>query len=101
MFVDASVVQVLDSRTRSGYRTGGDLERLAGEDTVVVLNDDAPSRLDQWLPWRDTRPMAEWAPVVVMCPDRAPTAGVRVSWELCQTPVEGVFVREFRNGGDD
>ncbi|RLM33508.1 MULTISPECIES: hypothetical protein [unclassified Haloarcula] len=100
MFADASAVQVLDANERSDYRTGEDLERLAGEDTVVVLNDDAPSRLDQWLPWRDTRPMAEWAPVVVMRSDRAPDPGERVDWELCQTPVEGVFVREFRGGND-
>ncbi|GGK64536.1 hypothetical protein [Haloarcula sebkhae] len=104
MFVDGVVKQVLDNADRNsypGFETGEDLERLAGEDTVVVLNDDAPSRLDQWLPWRSTRPMAEWAPVVVMRPGRAPETGERVAWELCPTPVDGVFVREYRSGGDD
>ncbi|WP_154021051.1 hypothetical protein [Haloarcula sp. CBA1127] len=103
MFVNGGeVVQVLDSSDRGGYpgyATGEDVEQLAGEDTVVVLNDDAPSRLDQWLPWRETRPMSEWAPVVVICPDRAPEPGERVSWDLCPTPVDGVFVREYREVG--
>jgi hypothetical protein len=104
MTVDGEVVQVLDSSDRNGYpgyATGDDVERLAGRETLVVLNDDdAPSRLDQWLPWRETRPMSEWAPVVVMRPDRAPAPGERVSWDLCPTPVDGVFVREFREGED-
>jgi hypothetical protein len=98
MNVDGEVVQVLDSSDRSGYpgyEIGRSLEQLAREASIVVLNDDAPSRLDQWLPWRETRPMSQWAPVVVMHPDRAPETGERVAWDLCPTPVDGVYVRDY------
>lgn len=85
--VIADVAQVLPASERKGFRgyaTGKHLERLAGDDTVVVLHvGDVPSRLDQWLPWRDARPVEEFAPVVVVDPAEAPT--------------DGVYVREYRH----
>lgn len=50
MFVDSVVKQILDNVNQASYlrfRTGEGLEQLAGEDTVVVLDDAVPSRLDQ------------------------------------------------------
>lgn len=83
----------------NGYATGRRLEDLAGEDTVFVVHDgEPPSRAEHWLPWRDTPPATQFAPVVVMDAERATEIeeGDTVEWELTPTTLDGVYVREYR-----
>ena len=97
--VHGEVVQVLEARERSDYCTTAELDRLAGNDCVVVLHDDPPSRLDRWLPWRSSRPMHEWAPTVLVSPERAPQEGETVTWGLRPSSLEKVYVRDYRTEG--
>ncbi|EMA01826.1 hypothetical protein C437_15441 [Haloarcula vallismortis ATCC 29715] len=96
------VIQVLDHEERKNYTTGRRLDELAGDDTVVVLAvGEQPDRLDRLLPWRETRPRSEYAPVVVVGDEYAPNEGETVNWVLQPTTLEGVYVRRYWGSPED